>query len=122
MRIWALPAWLVRATVRLMVMALAISSAAPVTHAFDLHDVDCGPALVVHDASQHRITADPHAVTGAAEHCAVCHLARAFSSPRLEVTGTPTLRPGVLFTHAVASVPPAQLDLRLPARAPPSLA
>lgn len=122
MTTWGLPAWLVRATVRLMVVALVTSSAAPLAHTFDRHELDgYEPMLVVHDASQHRIAADPHTIENA-DHCAACHLARAFSSSGLEVTAAPALSVGVHLTHASACVPIAQLDLRVPARAPPACA
>jgi hypothetical protein len=105
-----------------MVVVLVTSTAVPLVHTVDRHEVDAhGPVLVLHDAGQHRIAADPRANTDTAqEHCAACHLAGAFSPPGLESTGTPALRAGMQVAHGTTRVALSQLDLRVPARAPPA--
>lgn len=95
----------------------------PWLHADDGHDADF-VALVVHDASQHRLTADlsPFAGSAADQHCVACHFIRLI---RHEAAVTLALEPEGLaagpvvesFAAAAARVagPPP------PARAPPAV-
>lgn len=108
----------------ILVASLVTTMLGPWLHADDGHDADFAP-LVVHDASQHRLTADPlpaHEQT-TEQHCVACHVMRLVRD-ELPVTlpvEPPTLGAGTGFHragHVVAQIsgPP------LPARAPPALA
>jgi hypothetical protein len=109
-----------RAVARLLVVALAVSSAGPFAHGLEGHDADF--QLVVHDPRQHRITGAPATDrAGEAQHCAACHLVRVAKQPRLEATGDPLLEIATGLTDPSAAAAHVSLDLRLPARAPPSL-
>lgn len=124
MRVWGLPHWLVRGVVRVIVAVLVTASAAPLQHTFDPHDTECcDPAIVIHDASQHRFEADtPRDADQAGDHCAACHASRAFSPNRLTASSTPVLVDAAPVVYTTAPTPSPQLDLRVPARAPPALA
>lgn len=52
-------------------------SFAPAIHGSG-HDAECDPAIIFHDASQHRITGDGLGVTTSpgSDHCVACHLFR----------------------------------------------
>ena len=86
------------------------------------HDPDCDPAVLLHDASQHRVTAATSNQDVHADHCVACHL---FRSSRLGATWK-------FIPQAVDSCSLAlQIDsgvvfggstVPLPARAPPALA
>jgi len=117
-----------RAKVRIVAAALLASLAslggslyAP--HAVDCHDADCGTILVAHDASAHRLTADPGAAETHPLHCLVCHWARSFR-PTIEVRflPAPAAQAGVVVhvqsiaTGGGASV--AQPPLRSPPSSP----
>jgi hypothetical protein len=65
-----------------MVALAAAVSATTFHHARECHD-ECMPAVVVHDASAHRITGIDTTPESAPLHCLVCHLARSFR-PRVE--------------------------------------
>jgi hypothetical protein len=115
-----LPRRVFLAATRLLVVTLSVSAAGPFAHALENHDADF--QVVVHDASQHRFTGVPAAgATDAGQHCAACHLVRVAKQPRLQATGEPPIEvaAGLLDRGAVAAH--VSLDLRLPARAPPSL-
>jgi hypothetical protein len=58
-----------------LVVLTAWLSLAPLLHG---DDIACNPTIVVHDSSQHRITAsaDTDNTPGADDHCLACHLFR----------------------------------------------
>jgi hypothetical protein len=108
---------------RLLVVALVVSSAAPLLHDEQRHDTDCDPVLIVHDASQHRIVADePRQPVESGEHCSACHWARALRSLHLDVAGSPPRVAGTLLAWPTLTSRISRFDLRVPARAPPSVA
>ena len=111
----------VAATLLLSLATLGVSFYAP--HPADCHDVACGAILVAHDASAHRLTANPSAAETHPRHCLVCHWARSFR-PRIEVRflTAPAATPGVTihveyFTAAVTARV-AQPPLRSPPSSP----
>jgi hypothetical protein len=111
----------VAATLLVSLASLGMSLYAP--HAVDCHDVDCGTILVAHDASAHRLTADPSAPETHPLHCLVCHWARSFR-PRSEVRflTAPAAQAGVVvhveYVTAAVSAPVAQPPLRSPPSSP----
>jgi hypothetical protein len=103
---------------RALIVLTAWLSLVPVLHG---DDRACNPAIVVHDSSQHRITAAGVAVDSAAadDHCLACHL---FRSSRSAVTWK--FVPQGLDDHSlVVTVAGAPIVTRsavpIPARAPP---
>ena len=123
MTILGLPSRVIRAAARLLVLSIAVSSTGLLLHGDAPHDSDCDPLVIVHDASQHRVTADaPSSTDHTGEHCAACHFARAFRSPQLAASGVPALSAGPRLAAASIRAPRLQLVPRLPVRAPPSLA
>ena len=111
----------VAATLLLSLATLGASLYSP--HPADCHDADCGVILVAHDASAHRLTANPSAAGTQPLHCLVCHWARSFR-PSIEVRflTTPAATRGVTlhvesFTAAVTA-PVAQPPLRAPPSSP----
>jgi hypothetical protein len=106
-----------------LVAALVMGMLAPWLHADDGHDLDGGPALVIHDASQHRLTADAGVTDAplADQHCLACHFSRLVRDPvHVTPAGPPDLACAGIRAdysgYALLSVagPP------LPARAPPA--
>jgi hypothetical protein len=114
-----LPRWLSRAAARVLVVALAVSSAGPFAHLREGHDADFEP-LVLHDAAQHRVTAPvPRDPVEGEQHCAACHLVRVVRQTGLQASGTPVLEAAGGLIESQAFVAHVSLDLRIPARAPP---
>jgi hypothetical protein len=66
-----------RAVAGLLMASLVTTMLGPWVHADDGHDADFA-APIVHDASQHRWTADgpPPAAPEADQHCVACHVVR----------------------------------------------
>jgi hypothetical protein len=118
-----LPGWLGRPIARALVVALSVSALGPILH--DLHAEACEPALVLHDAGQHRFSSAATAPgqSSAPDHCLACHLQRAARGPAAAKSPAPqatdtgrVLRPADwTFVADPASLP-------LPARAPPAAA
>ena len=108
-------------TLLLSLAALGVSFYAP--HPADCHDADCGAILVVHDASAHRLTANPSTAEPQPLHCLVCHWARSFR-PRIEVRfiTAPAAQAGVVvhieYFTAAARARAAQPPLRSPPSSP----
>jgi hypothetical protein len=114
------PAWLLRASARVLLVALSVSALGPVAHG--VHEDDCEPAFVLHDENQHHFQA---AVPGSdgpsrAEHCVACHFARSSRGPvSWEPTGLTALDSGVLLYHSDGELTATPSASPLPARAPP---
>jgi hypothetical protein len=105
--------------VALLAMMATLGTAVYVPHAADCHDPDCGFIVVAHDASAHRLIANPSGAKNQPLHCLACHWARSFR-PRTESRVLPTPAPEsgttvhVEFFTAAASAPVAQPPLRSP--------
>jgi hypothetical protein len=114
------PAWLLRASARVLLAALSVSALGPVAHG--VHEDDCEPAFVLHDENQHHFQAaapDNDGPSGA-EHCVACHFARSSRGPvSWEPTGLTALDSGVLLYHSDGELTATPSASPLPARAPP---
>ena len=121
-RLLGVPPGLLRATARMLLLALSVSALGPVAH--DVHNDDCDPAFVVHDESQHQVqsaTQDADAVRG--DHCVACHFARSSRGSASWVpSGVTALDRGVLLYHSDGELRATTSAAPLPARAPPALA
>ena len=117
-----IPAWLLRASARVLLVALSVTALGPLAH--DVHEDECEPVIVVHDESQHRIQAAPtDALDLLSDHCVACHFARSSRGPvSWERSGLAGLDRGNLLFHSDGALRAAPSVVPLPARAPPSLA
>jgi hypothetical protein len=86
------------------------------------HDPDCDPAVLLHDASQHRMTEATSNDDVHADHCVACHL---FRSSRLGAAWRfvpQAVDSNRLALHIASGVVISCAAVPLPARAPPALA
>ncbi|HUE87899.1 MAG TPA: hypothetical protein VMO26_17640, partial [Vicinamibacterales bacterium] len=113
--------WL-RASARLLLVALSVSALGPVAHG--VHEDECESAFVFHDEHQHHFRAP---LPGSddrsdADHCVACHFARSSRGPvSWEPSGLIALDCGVLLYHSDGQLTATPAATRLPARAPPQL-
>jgi hypothetical protein len=117
-----LPAWLLAASARLLLLALCVTALGPIAHG--VHQDDCDPAFIVHDEKQHHVrSAAPTDDQLPGEHCVACHFARSSRGPvSWEPSGLTALDAGVLLYHSDGQLLAAPSAAPLPARAPPRLA
>jgi hypothetical protein len=105
-----------------LVALMVLVSLGPALHTAWAHDADCDPVVVVHDASQHRISGAADAASSVpSDHCVACHL---FRSVRIAgewrfVQQRPDTAHHV--HHAERDLVPSRPSTPLPARAPPVL-
>ena len=80
-----LAAAVLRATARLLVFALSVTTLGPMLHG--AHDAELAPVIIAHDHSlTHMQAADAAEVAG--DHCVACHFVRSSRGPASwEVTG-----------------------------------
>lgn len=117
-----LPAGLLRASARLLLLALSVSTLGPVLHG--VHTPGGEPAFVVHDERAHHVQAPgAGAVTPlAGEHCVACHFARSSrGAVSWEPSGLSAFDAGVLLFHEDGRLIASPSALPRPARAPPAL-
>jgi hypothetical protein len=116
------PAWLLRASARVLVLALSVSALGPLAHG--AHEDDCDPIFVLHDESQHHVQAAAGGqVQLPADHCVGCHFARSSRGPASwEPSGLKSLDRGILLFHRDGQLRAAPSSAPLPARAPPAFA
>src|SRR5262245_25271389 len=121
-RLLGLPAGVMRATARVLLLALSVTTVGPALHG--VHDDELQSAVVAHDESQHHFQAAPTtADTGGAHHCVACHFARASHGvASWVVAGLVALAPSGRLTDADGLLVAASFASRRPARAPPVLA
>jgi hypothetical protein len=104
-----------------LIVLTAWLSVAPALHGGG-HDQDCDPAVLFHDASQHRLTAaSTRTDVTPGDHCVACHLfrgSRHAASWRFLPQGLDRRSLNVQIDTAAVSTREA---LPLPARAPPAL-
>jgi hypothetical protein len=116
-----LPSGLVRATARLLVVALSVTTVGPVMH--ELHDEEL-QSVVVHDESQHHFQAAPDAPDSPGNHhCVACHFVRTSYGPASWVAaGIAALATGTRLVDSDGLLVAASFASPRPARAPPVLA
>jgi hypothetical protein len=106
----------------ILVVSLITTMLGPWLHADDGHDPDFAP-LVVHDASQHRLTADATAASDGEteQHCVACHFVRLVRDDAAVDLAIQPQEPGagIGFDRAGHVVPQIS-GPPLPARAPPT--
>lgn len=103
--------------------ALALFATTPITVTSLLHDESddsiCNPAVVIHDANAHRVSAADTASLPDSQHCVLCHALQSlravsssirFAAPAVDARLVAAASSGRLITSLSASSP---------ARAPP---
>lgn len=117
-----IPAWLLRASARVLLVALSVTALGPIAH--EIHEDDCEPAFVLHDEAQHHVQAAPSGRDERPEaHCVACHFARSSRGPvSWEPSGLTALNRGGLLYHTDGYLRGAPSQGPRPARAPPALA
>ncbi len=102
--------------------AVALFATMPVTVSSLLHDDSddtfCNPAVVVHDASAHRIGATESTLPDS-QHCVLCHALQSLRAVQSAVRFTPPSVDARLVACASAAVIHALIVSTRPARAPP---
>jgi hypothetical protein len=115
-----LSAGLVRASARLLLLALSVTTLGPVLHG--VHDAELHAVVVPHDESEHQYQS-PSDTTGApleAEHCVACHFVRTSrGSVSWEPAGLHSLATGLRLFHSDGHLVAAPSAAPTPARAPP---
>jgi hypothetical protein len=115
-----MPASWLRASARLLVLALSVGVLGPVLHG--VHAEDCEPLFVVHDEAAHHFQSavpDDTPLT-ASEHCVACHFARSSRGPvSWEPSGLTSFVSGNLLFHSDGHFVAFLFAAPLPARAPP---
>jgi len=116
-----IPAWLLRASAQMLLVALSVSALGPVAHG--VHEDGCEPAFVFHDEHAHHFQAaqpDTDGPWGVEDHCVACHFARSSRGPvSWEPSGLMALDSGVLLYHSDGELTATPSASPLPARAPP---
>jgi hypothetical protein len=116
-----IPAWLLHAAARVLLVALCVSALGPVAHG--VHEDECEPGFVFHDEHQHHFQAalpDGDGGSDAEDHCVACHFARSSRGPvSWEPSGLTALDSGVLLYHSDGELSATPSASPLPARAPP---
>lgn len=116
------PAWLLRASARVLVLTLSVSALGPLAHG--VHEDDCDPIFVLHDESQHHVqAASAGQVPLPGDHCVGCHFARSSRGPASwEPSGLTNFGCGILLFHRDGQLRGSLSSAPLPARAPPTFA
>ena len=118
-RVLGLPAELVRAAARVLLVTLSVTSVGPVFH--EVHDEDFRADIVPHDESQHHFqAANADADPLDADHCVACHFVRSSRGPASwEPAGLDPLAATVRLFHSDATLVASTSAGPTPARAPP---
>lgn len=118
-KLLGMPRGLLRVSARLLLVALGVATLGPVLHG--VHDSDCDPVVVVHDASQHHFAATSSGTNGpTGDHCIACHFLRTPRGPvAWEPSGLHALSSGNLQFHCDGQLVAAPCASPQPARAPP---
>jgi hypothetical protein len=115
-----LSARLVRASARLLLLALSVTTLGPLLHG--MHDAELHAVVVPHDETQHqyRSATDPAQAALEAEHCVACHFVRSSRGPvSWEPAGLHPLASGQPLLHSDGQLVAAPAVSPTPARAPP---
>jgi hypothetical protein len=110
----------IRATARVLVIALSITTLGPALHG--AHDEELQPPVGTHDESQHHLQAAHNRAPSPldCEHCIACHFVRSSRGPvSWEPAGLASLARGLRLVHSDGSFSAAPAAAPTPARAPP---
>lgn len=119
-KLLGVPMALLRFTSRLLLVTLSVTTLGPALHG--VHDTDCDPVVVFHDARHHRFDAAPAAADepAAGDHCVACHFLRTSRGPvSWEPNGLQALTSGNLLHDSDGRLIAPPSVSRQPARAPP---
>ena len=109
------------AVARTLIVLTVWLSIAPALHGGD-HDSDCDPAVLFHDASQHRVSAAASDNGVHADHCVACHLFRNSRHATAWKFIPQALDGGTLALQIDRGAITSRATLPVPARAPPAVA
>jgi hypothetical protein len=114
-----LATWMVRATARLLVVALSVTTLGPLLHG--AHDPDLSPVIIAHDESLHHVQRAPAPGDGFdVDHCIACHFVRSSrGAVSWEPCGLIAFASGQLLYHSDGILTAAPCATPQPARAPP---
>lgn len=122
-KLLGLSSTLIRATARVLVLTLSVTTLGPVLHG--AHDEELQAPVGTHDESQHHLQAAHTADQGPleAEHCVACHFVRTSRGPvSWEPAGVVEFAAGTRIVHVDGALSAAPTASPTPSRAPPSLA
>jgi hypothetical protein len=115
-----LSAALLRASARLLLLALSVTTLGPILHG--VHDAELHAVVVPHNESQHQYQSRSDTAGGPleAEHCVACHFVRSSRGPiSWEPAGLHTLTTGHRLFHSDGQLVATPSGAPSPARAPP---
>jgi hypothetical protein len=118
-----LSATVIRATARLLVLTLSVTTIGPMLHG--AHDEELQSPVGTHDESQHRLQAahGPDRGPLESEHCVACHFVRTSRGPiSWEPAGLLAFAPGLRLVHRDGALAVAPAASPTPSRGPPHLA
>jgi hypothetical protein len=119
-RLPGLSSTLRRASARLLLLTLSVTTLGPVLHG--VHDPDCDPALAFHDEREHHywFSAPDAPDSASSDHCVACHFVRTSRSPvSWQPVGPHGLSSGARLFQPEGQLPAALHATPQPARAPP---
>jgi hypothetical protein len=113
---------LIRATARILVLTLSVTTLGPVLHGS--HDEELQAPVGTHDESQHHLQAAHGLDQGPldSEHCVACHFVRSSRGPvSWEPAGVVAFAPGPRLVQVDGVLAAAPAAAPTPSRAPPVL-
>jgi hypothetical protein len=113
------PARVMRAAARVVLVTVTITTVGPVFH--EVHDAELRADVIPHDESQHYFQADK-ARGGSldGDHCVACHFVRSSRGPvSWEPAGLDPLAAAARLFHTDATLSASTFAAPQPARAPP---
>src|SRR4051812_41148097 len=103
--------------------AIALFATTPVTVTSLLHDESddalCNPAVVIHDANAHRVTAADASTLPDSQHCVLCHTLQSLRAVSSGIRFAAPAADARLIAAASVSALATSLSSNRPARAPP---
>ena len=122
-KLLGLPSTLIRATARILVLTLSVTTLGPVLHGS--HDEELQAPVGTHDESQHHLQAAHGPDQGPldTEHCVACHFIRTSRGPvSWEPLGVVAFAAGLRLIQVDGILSAAPVATPAPSRAPPALA
>src|SRR5262245_41811909 len=119
-KLLGLSSTLIRATARVLLLTLSVTTVGPVLHGS--HDEELQSPVVNHEESQHQIQAAQGDERGPLDqdHCVACHFVRSSRGPiSWEPAGLLTLARGARLVHSDGPLSATPDAAPAPSRAPP---